>query len=59
MMIPSILEKVSFGVALLVLFLQGRLPMSVLGLGSVDWIFAVLFVVAYVATPHAERSRTL
>jgi len=33
--------------------------MSVLGLGSVDWIFAVLFVVAYVATPHAERSRTL
>jgi hypothetical protein len=50
MMIPSIAEKVSFGVALLILFHQGRLPLSVLGLGSVDWIFALLFTAAYFTT---------
>jgi hypothetical protein len=49
MILPSVIEKVSYGVALIVLFLQHRLPLSVLTLGSVDWIFAVLFVAAYFA----------
>ena len=57
MMIPSIAEKASFGLALLVLFFQGRLPLSVLGIGSVDWIFAILFAVAYFKTPRAEPHR--
>ena len=47
---PSILEKVSYGIALLVLFSERRLPFSVLAIGSVDWIFALLFLVAYVKT---------
>jgi hypothetical protein len=50
LILPSILEKVSYGVALLVLFAQHRLPSSVLAVGSGDWIFAVLFLVAYFVT---------
>jgi hypothetical protein len=50
MILPSIAEKVSYGVALIVLFAQHRLPVVAFSVGSVDWIFAVLFVAAYVAT---------
>jgi len=50
MILPSILEKVSYGIALIVLFLQHRLPISVLAIGSVDWIFAFLFLAAYFKT---------
>src|SRR5580700_6338199 len=37
MILPSILEKVSYGIVLVVLFSQHRLPLSVLTIGSVDW----------------------
>jgi hypothetical protein len=47
MILPSILEKIMFGIAMIVLFLQHRLPVSVLAVGSVDWIFAFLFLAAY------------
>jgi hypothetical protein len=50
MILPSVLEKVSYGIALVVLLAQHRLPLSALALGSVDWIFAMLFIAAYVAT---------
>ena len=50
MILPSVLEKVSWGSALVFLFAQHRLPLSVLTIGSVDWIFAALFIAAYVAT---------
>jgi hypothetical protein len=50
MIFPSILEKVSYGAALIVLFSQRRLPLSVLTIGSVDWIFAFLFLAAYFKT---------
>jgi hypothetical protein len=43
---PSILEKVSYGIALIVLFSQRRLPLSAFAIGSVDWIFAFLFLAA-------------
>jgi hypothetical protein len=43
MILPSILEKVGWGIALIVLYSQRRLPLSVLAIGSVDWIFAFLF----------------
>jgi hypothetical protein len=38
------------GVALLVFFSQRRLPLSVLATGSVDWVFAFLFLAAYLTT---------
>ncbi len=47
---PSILEKVAYGMALIVLYSQHRLPLSVLAVGSVDWIFAFLFLAAYFKT---------
>jgi hypothetical protein len=47
---PSILEKVSYGIALVVLFSQRRLALSALAIGSVDWIFAFLFLAAYFKT---------
>lgn len=50
MMIPAIVEKVSYGIALILLHLQHRLPEKVFQVGSVDWAFAVLFVAAYLAT---------
>jgi len=50
-MIPlCILEKVSYGIALVVLSSQHRIAHSVIAIGSVDWIFAALFIAAYVAT---------
>jgi len=50
MIFPSILEKVSYGIALVFLFAQHRVALSAFAIGSVDWIFAALFVAAYVAT---------
>lgn len=50
MILPSILEKISFGIAVICLFIQHRLPPIVVYLGSVDWILAGLFVAAYITT---------
>ena len=50
MMLPAILEKVAFGLAVWVLFLQGRLEPLTLGPASVDLFLAVLFVVAFLRT---------
>ena len=47
---PSILEKVTFGIAVLVLYSQRRLSVSTLAIGSVDWLFAFLFLGAYFKT---------
>jgi hypothetical protein len=50
MILPSVLEKVSYGITLVILFAQHRLPLSAFAIGSVDWIFAALFIAAYVVT---------
>lgn len=51
MMIPSILEKFSFGIALAVLFFQGRIPAMMLGFGIIDSVLGLLFLIAYFKTP--------
>jgi hypothetical protein len=56
MILPCILEKVGWGIALVVLFLQGRLPQSAFAVGSVDWIFAFLFLAAYFKTKSARAA---
>lgn len=57
MILPSILEKVAYGMALIVLYAQGRLAASVLAIGSFDWIFAFLFLAAFFKTrPPAGAS---
>ena len=50
MILPSILEKVAWGTALIVLLWQGRLALSTFAIGSVDWIFAFLFIAPYFTT---------
>jgi len=50
MMIPSILEKVSFAIAVLILFFQHRIPPIILAAGMIDLIFGVLFILAYFKT---------
>jgi hypothetical protein len=49
-MIPSILEKVSFAIAVLILFFQHRIPPIILAAGMIDLIFGVLFILAYFKT---------
>jgi hypothetical protein len=45
--IPSILEKFTFGIAILVLFAQQRVSGTMLAAGCIDLVWGVLFLVAY------------
>jgi hypothetical protein len=58
MMIPSILEKVTFGVAVVFLFLQQRASSMTLGFATIDLLLAAAFSVAYLRTsPTRVASR--
>lgn len=50
LMIPSMFEKFSYGTAVVVLVLQGRMHSSDLVFGAVDLLLGFLFVLAYVKT---------
>jgi hypothetical protein len=52
MIIPSIIEKFSYGVALTTLYLQHRLHPQDLALGCVDMLFVLLFLVAFYKTAN-------
>ena len=49
-MIPSVIEKFSFGIAVVVLFLQNRLAMPLFAAGLIDLIFGSLFIAAFLKT---------
>jgi len=49
-MIPSVIEKFSFGIAAVVLFLQNRLAMPLFAAGLIDLIFGLLFIAAFLET---------
>jgi hypothetical protein len=51
MMIPSVVEKFSWAIAVGVLVMQGRMHGSDLVFGGTDFILGVLFVIAYLKTP--------
>jgi len=55
MMIPAIIEKASFAIAVGVLFAFNRVSLPMLGAGFVDLILGALFVVAYLRTPAVFR----
>jgi hypothetical protein len=58
LMIPSVLEKVSFGAAVIVLVLEGRMHKSDLVLAGADLFLGLLFVIAYFKTPGlADRKQ--
>jgi hypothetical protein len=56
LIVPSILEKVSYGLALIVLYAQHRIAVSVLAAGSGDWIFAFLFLAAHFTMKSGSAS---
>ena len=51
LMIPSILEKVSYGGAVIVLVLQGRMHPSDLIFAGTDLLLGLLFVISYFKIP--------
>ena len=46
-MIPSVLEKLAYSAAVILLVLQGRMHASDLVFGGVDLLLGALFVIAY------------
>jgi hypothetical protein len=51
LILPSIFEKFSYGVAVSVLVMQGRMHRSDFGFGAIDLLLGVLFIIAYFKTP--------
>lgn len=51
-MIAAILEKASFGLAAVALFLAGRLSGQLLAAGMLDLLLGALFAIAYVRTAN-------
>ena len=47
LMLPAILEKATFGIAVLVLFAQHRASGTLLAFGIIDLMWGLLFLVAY------------
>jgi hypothetical protein len=52
LMLPSILGKFSFAIAVLILLAQSRVPTILLPFASIDILLGVLFAVAYAVTPR-------
>ena len=50
LMVPAILEKLVFGIPVLLLFATGRVGTDVLVFGAIDLLLAVLFVLAFRST---------
>jgi len=46
-MIASVIEKYSYGIAVVILYLQARLAGAVLVVGTIDIILGTLFLIAY------------
>ena len=53
-MIPSVLEKLSFGIAIIVLYMQHRVHPADLGFAGIDLLFAVLFLIAFAKSKQAN-----
>jgi hypothetical protein len=51
LMIPPMLAKGSFVIAVTILYLQGRVAATMLGASMIDLLLVVLFFLAYLRTP--------
>jgi hypothetical protein len=58
LMIPSVFEKFSYGIAVVILVMQQRMRSSDLVFGGVDVLLGILFVLAYFQTPSRESPQT-
>jgi hypothetical protein len=54
LMLASVLEKLAWGAAAIVLFQQQRVSGMTLGFGSIDLLLGALFVVAFFFTSRAD-----
>lgn len=54
LMLPAIVEKASFGIAVAVLYIQQRVSSFMFGVAMVDSLLGVLFILAWVATSSRE-----
>ena len=50
LMIPSIIEKATFGFAAIALFLLGRLSVQMFGAAVIDMTLGIFFVISYMRT---------
>ena len=57
MMVPSVLEKLSFTIAIAVLYLLQRVSPTSLVFAGIDLLFALLFMVAFVKTKGSDWER--
>lgn len=55
MMIPSVIEKFSYGFACLALMAQGRLPGVVLVFACIDMALGSLFIISFWVTPKTAK----
>jgi hypothetical protein len=53
-MVPAIVEKLSFGVAMITLFTDDRLSAQILAAGLLDLMFGALFIIAYLKLRKAR-----
>jgi hypothetical protein len=53
LMLVGVLEKLSFGIPVLLLFARGRVGADVLAFGAIDLVLGALFVAAYRSTQAA------
>src|SRR5690606_26020537 len=51
LMLASVVEKFSFGIAAVVIYVQGRLSANMLGAGLVDIVLGALFIASFFKTP--------
>ena len=50
LMLPSIVEKASFGIAVAILYLQHRVSSFIVGTAMIDSLLGVLFIAAFLKT---------
>lgn len=56
LMLPAILEKLSFGIPVLLLYAKDRVGIDVLLFGSLDLVLGALFILAFRSTRVAPAS---
>jgi hypothetical protein len=56
MMLPAVVEKVTYGIAVIWLFMQQRVAGFILGFAIVDLILGLLFLIAYWRTGRTSAS---
>lgn len=54
LMLASVIEKYSYGLAVFVLYGQGRLALTIVILGMIDTLLGTLFVLSYHFTGRAQ-----